>query len=83
MSFSGGGFSPAKYFTRAGDAAWQTAAVEAYLNSGVQLPKASLWDRTGRAIPDVSAVGVNFGVVVNGHTEGWLDFTVYETKGQK
>ena len=70
VDFSGGGFSPREYFTLAGNASWQSAAVQAYLSSGVELPPAHLWDRTGRAIPDVSAVGVDFAVMVDGHLNG-------------
>ena len=69
VSFSGGGFSPSKYFTRA-NATWQDAAVEAYLSSGVKLPAQRKWDRNGRGIPDVSAVGVNFQVVTDGVVHG-------------
>jgi tripeptidyl-peptidase-1 len=36
--------------------AYQAAAVEAYLNSGVDLPAASQYNATGRAYPDVSAL---------------------------
>jgi len=34
--------------------------VAAYLKSGVDLPKASCWNSTGRAIPDVSALSTNY-----------------------
>jgi len=69
VSFSGGGFTPSAYFTRA-MAGWQNASVTAYLNSGVELPPDRLWDRAGRAIPDVSAVGVDFDVFVTGQIRG-------------
>ena len=70
VSFSGGGFTPAKYFTRDNSSTWQIALVERYLNSGVTLPPKIKWDRTGRAIPDISAVGVNFQVVLENRTSG-------------
>lgn len=61
VNWSGGGFSPSAYFTRS-NATWQEAAVDAYFKSGVKLPEQSKWDRNGRGIPDVSAVGVDFQV---------------------
>ena len=61
MNWSGGGFSPSEYFTR-NNATWQNDAVEAYLSSGVKLPPQGKWDKAGRGIPDVSAVGVDFQV---------------------
>lgn len=70
VSFSGGGFTPRNYFTRAASAPYQNALVQAYFTSGVKLPNASYWDNTGRGIPDVSAVGVNFDVVIAGITQG-------------
>ena len=70
VSFSGGGFTPAKYFTRDNSSTWQIEAVEHYLNSGVKLPPKIKWDRNGRGIPDISAVGVNFQVVVENRTSG-------------
>jgi tripeptidyl-peptidase-1 len=69
VAWSGGGFSPSKYFTRA-NATWQESAVAAYLKSGVSLPPSWQWDKQGRGIPDVSAVGVDFQVVTNGGTGG-------------
>ena len=45
-------------------------AVQAYFSSGVKLPEQKKWDRNGRGIPDVSAVGVDFMVVTNGMTAG-------------
>jgi tripeptidyl-peptidase-1 len=74
VSFSGGGFTPRAYFTRRTNASWQDAAVTGYLNSGVKLPASGLdhgkWDRNGRAIPDVSSVGVNFQCIVGGAPQG-------------
>ena len=55
VSFSGGGFS--NYF---GTPAWQKPAVQAYLSSGATLPKSHFFNATGRAFPDVSALGTNF-----------------------
>jgi hypothetical protein len=66
-SFSSGGFSdvhPAP--------AWQAAAIAAYkaaAAAGGTLPPAAVWNATGRAFPDVSAVGEGFRIVVNGQTE--------------
>ena len=51
---SGGGFSN---FTL--QPAYQQKAVSAYLASGVVLPAASLFNRSGRGVPDVSALGWN------------------------
>jgi tripeptidyl-peptidase-1 len=49
---SGGGFSVV-----AAQPSYQTAAVTAYLNSGVALPPASYFNAAGRGFPDVSALG--------------------------
>jgi tripeptidyl-peptidase-1 len=49
---SGGGFS--YIFSTTSE---QAADVEAYFNSGVQLPEACAYNATGRATPDVSALG--------------------------
>jgi tripeptidyl-peptidase-1 len=60
---SGGGFST--YFSRP---SWQSAAVEGYLTNGnVTLPPNQYWNSTGRALPDVAALGTNFEV----YSEGW------------
>jgi len=69
VSWSGGGFSPSEYFSQA-NATYQNTAVAAYLASGVALPDKQKWDRNGRGIPDVAAVGVDFQVVTNGFTGG-------------
>lgn len=61
VSFSGGGFTPSNYFTRS-SATWQEQAVQHYLSSGVEFPPAGKWNKNGRGIPDVSAVGVDFKV---------------------
>jgi len=59
---SGGGFS--NVFGRA---SYQSAAVEAYL-SQEGLPDEKYWNKTGRAIPDVSALATNYQVVSGGST---------------
>lgn len=69
VAWSGGGFSPKEYFPRT-NATFQEKAVEAYLSSGVKLPASWQWDRNGRGIPDVSAVGVDFAVYTNGFAGG-------------
>jgi len=59
---SGGGFS--QYFPTA---PYQAAAVTAYLNSGVKMPEACAFNASGRATPDVSALGdIHFQVVDGG-----------------
>jgi len=58
---SGGGFS--QYFPTA---SYQASAVSTYLNSGVQLPESCAFNATGRATPDVSALGDVFFQVVDG-----------------
>jgi tripeptidyl-peptidase-1 len=63
-SFSSGGFS--NYFARP---SYQDAAVKGYFNSGQSgLPSSSLYNTSGAGIPDVSAQGENFDVIVNGFT---------------
>jgi tripeptidyl-peptidase-1 len=57
---SGGGFSNISQRM-----SFQEAAVQAYLMSGVPLPPASYFNHTGRAYPDVSAVGHN-GYILEG-----------------
>jgi len=52
---SGGGFS-----NFAAQPDYQTDAVKAYLSSGVALPPASYFNVSGRAYPDVAALGHNF-----------------------
>jgi len=61
---SGGGFS-----TISITPTYQSAAVTGYFNSGVKLPDDTLWNRTGRGSPDVSAIGMNGYVVQNGNGE--------------
>ena len=62
---SGGGFSNT---TGARRPAYQDAAVQAYLSSGVQLPPASYYNDNGRGEPDVAAVGSKGLMVVYGQT---------------
>jgi tripeptidyl-peptidase-1 len=52
---SGGGFSDVSPMP-----AYQQKAVDSYLSSSVKLPPASMYNRTGRAYPDVAAMGNNF-----------------------
>lgn len=66
-SFSSGGFSnvhPSPAYQAAAIAAYKAAAA-----AGGTLPPADVWNATGRAFPDVSAVGEGFRIVVNGQTE--------------
>jgi len=46
--------------------AYQKAAVASYLNSGVALPPSSYYNSTGRAYPDIAAVGHNFLCFISG-----------------
>ena len=62
-TLSAGGFS--KDFVQP---SYQTAAVEAYLNSGVQLPSQD-YAADGRAYPDVAAIGMNVQIVARGRKE--------------
>lgn len=52
---SGGGFST--YTKMPG---YQTAAVQAYLESGTDLPPSTYFNRSNRAFPDIAAMGSNF-----------------------
>jgi len=63
-TLSSGGFSLDYYRP-----SYQDAAVNGYFNSGVQLPKPSMYYRNGRAYPDVAAAGENLVIIVNGKTE--------------
>lgn len=63
-SYSGGGFSTV--FPRP---AWQASAVAAYLAAaGGQLPPGQLYNGSGRALPDVSALGTNYQILVTNFT---------------
>jgi subtilase family serine protease len=57
---SGGGFSDI-----AAMPSYQTTAVNAYLNSGVVLPGAGYFNASGRAFPDIAAVGHNV-IIIDG-----------------
>ncbi len=61
VDWSGGGFSTV--FARP---AWQNAAVEKYLSSTPNLPNRTFYNATGRGYPDVSALGTNFMIYVQG-----------------
>ena len=52
---SGGGFSQTEPISAA---PWQQAQVQSYVSkNGALLPPQSLWPASGRAVPDVSALG--------------------------
>lgn len=60
--FSGGGFS-----AQFSAPSWQQAALAAYLGTpGVPFPAASLWNASGRGLPDVSMYGSGSPVMING-----------------
>jgi len=61
---SGGGFS----FV-ASQPTYQAAAVQAYFNSGVQLPPASYYNAQGRGFPDVAALGSEVLIIADGSIE--------------
>jgi len=61
---SGGGFS-----NIAAQPSYQSAAVAAYLSSGVALPPASYFNKTGRGAPDVAAIGHNTLIEQSGQIE--------------
>ena len=52
---SGGGFSAIF-----GRPKYQTEAVKGYMNSGTTLPSSALYNASGRATPDVSALATNY-----------------------
>eukprot|EP00040_Diaphanoeca_grandis_P021354 m.113758 g.113758 ORF g.113758 m.113758 type:complete len:607 (-) comp28294_c0_seq2:190-2010(-) len=60
-SDSGGGFS--SVFARP---RYQDEQVSTYLNSSIAKPSASLFNSSGRALPDVSAIATNFEVCSSG-----------------
>jgi tripeptidyl-peptidase-1 len=62
---SGGGFS-----NTGGMPSYQKTAVTNYLKSGVTLPPASYFNTSGRAFPDIAALGHQCVVVQNGYPEG-------------
>lgn len=63
---SGGGFS--SDFDRT-NATWQEASVTGYLKLADKLPPSWAFTESGRATPDVSALGEGFMVVTNGQSE--------------
>lgn len=64
VTWSGGGFSDT--FPRP---TYQEAAVANYLRTNTNLPASSYYNASGRAYPDVSALGTNFNINVNGGFE--------------
>jgi len=63
-TYSAGGFS--NYFARP---SWQDDAVEGYVRS-LNRTKEGLYNQSGRAFPDISAIGSMFQIVFVGHTSG-------------
>lgn len=63
---AGGGFD----LTRNSTPWWQKSVVDKYLNSGVQLPPDTNFNRNGRAYPDVSAIGHSCPTYINGQLGG-------------
>jgi tripeptidyl-peptidase-1 len=61
--FSSGSFS--NYFKAP---AYQLAPIATYLKTAKGLPPAGVYNHTGRGVPDVSALGVNFEIVSGGQT---------------
>jgi len=59
---SGGGFSDVDSAP-----AYQQAAIQGYFNTGVPLPDATVWNRTGRGFPDVAAIGMNGYIIQSGN----------------
>ncbi len=67
---SGGGFSTR--FAQSPDATWQTAAVKQYTSNPPKdshYPPAGSFPVTGRATPDISALGEGYQVVTNGEVQ--------------
>ena len=67
---SGGGFS--KMFNDTSKYSWQTAAVAKYVQAGPSLPKwppAGAFPPTGRATPDIAALGEGYQVYVAGNVQ--------------
>ncbi|KAI0763097.1 peptidase S8/S53 domain-containing protein [Trametes elegans] len=60
-SFSSGGFS--NLFPMP---SWQMSAVSKYLTSAAGVPNEALYNKSGRAYPDISTQGVNFAIVSGG-----------------
>lgn len=51
---------------------YQSAAVAHYLSTNTHLPADHYYNKSGRAYPDVAAVGVDFVIVQFGSEEGYL-----------
>lgn len=64
MFASGGGFSNISLAP-----SYQTAAIQAYLKSGVALPTASYFNVSGRGFPDLAAIGTNVLIDMGGSVE--------------
>ncbi len=64
VSWSGGGFSTVFALP-----SWQKDAVQTYLSTATGLPKPTFYNASGRAYPDVSALGTNYEVFVQGQLE--------------
>eukprot|EP00998_Keelungia_sp_KM082_P009393 NODE_556_length_1813_cov_78.174377_g547_i0.p1 GENE.NODE_556_length_1813_cov_78.174377_g547_i0~~NODE_556_length_1813_cov_78.174377_g547_i0.p1 ORF type:complete len:553 (+),score=148.18 NODE_556_length_1813_cov_78.174377_g547_i0:71-1729(+) len=62
---SGGGFSWDLSMP-----SWQTEAVAGYMKIATDIPPANEYNATGRATPDLAALGEDFQVVINGETQG-------------
>jgi tripeptidyl-peptidase-1 len=62
---SGGGFSTR--FNRSNATSWQEDMVKHYLSNAKGLPPARLFPREGRAVPDVSALGEGYQVIIHGN----------------
>jgi len=58
---SGGGFSQVNPMP-----SFQSAAVKAYLSSGIALPPSTKFNSSNRAYPDIAAMGQNVVIVMNG-----------------
>jgi len=54
---------------------WQQKQVSAYLASSAALPDADLYNKTGRALPDISAMAVNYEVCIEGYCSGTVSGT--------
>lgn len=64
VNWSGGGFS-----NQFGMPAWQRQAVQNYIATAAAMPKPSFYNSSGRAYPDVSALGTNFMISIHGQWE--------------
>jgi len=69
-SDSGGGLS-----FLIGRPAWQDAAVASYFSANKDLPPSRYYNKSGRAIPDVSAIATNFRVTIANYSTGTLSGT--------